>query len=491
MKISIITVTLNSERTIRDTINSVLSQSYKDIEHIFVDGGSTDSTVKILKKNPNKNKKIFIKRNSSIYEAINMGIEKTSGKIIHILNSDDILENNNIIEETIYKIKKFPNCDIFFGNVIYFSNNNFTKISRYFLANHKTINNTKKGLMPPHPGSFVRKKVYDQYGLYNTDLKIASDFDFLHRILKIKKLKYKILNIDVVRMRTGGTSGKFITSYLKITSEIIRSLRNQKTDFSKFSIFMRFVHKSYEYFSYNQNYLNKKFQRFRFIYDLPFYNKVTINILNKIKFIPFKKNFILSALNLAFLGYIQKKTIYPISSLYTWPDGIFAKKFINYDKISGAKLLQKLIIPGYIKKIHVFGNLTDVSKKFLIKRYKKEIIHTKLSYKPVDKQNLDFSKITKNEIIFITLPTPKQEILAYLIKKKLSFYKIICIGGAISIASKEITDVPKFLINHEYIWRLKTDTIRRLIRLFDSYFYYLIGKYTGKYQRIIFNKIEE
>ena len=292
-------------------------------------------------------------------------------------------------------------------------------------------------------------------------------------------------------MRTGGTSGKFITSYLKITSEIIRSLRNQKTDFSKFSIFMRFVHKSYEYFSYNQNYLNKKFQRFRFIYDLPFYNKVTINILNKIKFIPFKKNFILSALNLAFLGYIQKKTIYPVSSLYTWPDGIFAKKFINYDKISGAKLLQKLIIPGYIKKIHVFGNLTDVSKKFLIKRYKKEIIHTKLSYKPVDKQNLDFSKITKNEIIFITLPTPKQEILAYLIKKKLSFYKIICIGGAISIASKEITDVPKFLINHEYIWRLKTDTIRRLIRLFDSYFYYLIGKYTGKYQRIIFNKIEE
>ena len=110
-------------------------------------------------------------------------------------------------------------------------------------------------------------------------------------------------------MRTGGTSGKFITSYLKITSEIIRSLRNQKTDFSKFSIFMRFVHKSYEYFSYNQNYLNKKFQRFRFIYDLPFYNKVTINILNKIKFIPLKKNFILSALNLAFLGYIQKKTI--------------------------------------------------------------------------------------------------------------------------------------------------------------------------------------
>ena len=170
MKISIITVTLNSERTIRDTINSVLSQSYKGIEHIFVDGGSTDSTVKILKKNPNKNKKIFIKKNSSIYEAINMGIEKSSGKIIHILNSDDILENNNIIEETIYKIKKFPNYDIFFGNVIYFSNNNFTKISRYFLANHKTINNTKKGLMPPHPGSFVRKKVYDQYGLYNTDL---------------------------------------------------------------------------------------------------------------------------------------------------------------------------------------------------------------------------------------------------------------------------------------------------------------------------------
>ena len=120
MKISIITVCLNSEKTIRDTINSVLSQSYKNIEHIFVDGGSTDKTLDLLKRNPNKNKKIFLKRNSSIYEAMNFGIKKSSGNIIQILNSDDVLENSMIIDEVIKKVKKFPDINIFLGNVVFF-----------------------------------------------------------------------------------------------------------------------------------------------------------------------------------------------------------------------------------------------------------------------------------------------------------------------------------------------------------------------------------
>ena len=99
MKISIITVCFNSANTIADTINSVNSQSYKSIEHIFVDGGSTDEMVKILKKNPNKKKKIFIKKKSSIYEAMNYGIKQSKGEIIHILNSDDIFQSNLIIEK--------------------------------------------------------------------------------------------------------------------------------------------------------------------------------------------------------------------------------------------------------------------------------------------------------------------------------------------------------------------------------------------------------
>ena len=158
MKLTIITVCFNSEKTIADTINSVNSQTYKDIEHIFVDGGSKDKTIEILKANPNKKKRILIKRNSSIYEAMNAGIKIAKGTIIQILNSDDILNSNLIIEKTIKKIKQSPNCSVFLGNVVYFSSNNFLKINRFFEASNKRIRNMLLGDMPPHPASFIKKK---------------------------------------------------------------------------------------------------------------------------------------------------------------------------------------------------------------------------------------------------------------------------------------------------------------------------------------------
>ena len=225
MKLTIVTVCFNSEKTITDTINSVNSQTYKNIEHIFVDGGSKDNTLRIINKNPNPKKKILIKKNSSIYEAMNIGIKNASGSVIQILNSDDILHSNQVIEKTILKIKKNPKHDVFLGNVIFFSLNNFYKIKRHFKSHKRRIKNMFYGDMPPHPASFVRKQVYDKHGVYDTNFKIASDYDFFLRILTINKVKYKILSHDVVRMRTGGTSDKYIKSYLITTKEILNSLK--------------------------------------------------------------------------------------------------------------------------------------------------------------------------------------------------------------------------------------------------------------------------
>ena len=130
MKISIVTVCLNSSKTISDTINSVNSQTYKNIEHIFVDGGSNDNTLSQLKNNPNKNKKIIIAKKSGIYEAMNIGIKKSIGDIIHILNSDDVFSSNKIVEKVISDIKKNykydPSCPVmpvikaFFFIIVYF-----------------------------------------------------------------------------------------------------------------------------------------------------------------------------------------------------------------------------------------------------------------------------------------------------------------------------------------------------------------------------------
>ena len=147
MKISIITVTLNSEITISDTLNSILSQNYKNIEHIIVDGGSTDRTIEILRKYPYKNKKIFIKKKFGIYKSINYGINKSTGKYICILNSDDIFHSNNTIDNLVKKISKSKKIDIFLGNVAYFQGSNYYKVNRYYSAKNFSRWKMKFGLM--------------------------------------------------------------------------------------------------------------------------------------------------------------------------------------------------------------------------------------------------------------------------------------------------------------------------------------------------------
>ena len=167
MKFSIITVTLNSEKTIRDTLNSVCSQSYKDIEHVIIDGGSKDKTLSILKKYPHKQKKIFIKKDFGIYKSINFGIQKSSGEFICILNSDDIFQSNKTIENFFKTKNKSKNSKIFLGNVAYFDNSDYYKITRFYSSKGFKKWKMKFGLMPPHPASIIKKEIYDNHGLYN------------------------------------------------------------------------------------------------------------------------------------------------------------------------------------------------------------------------------------------------------------------------------------------------------------------------------------
>ena len=492
MKISILTVCFNSEKTIADTINSVNSQTYKNIEHIFIDGGSKDNTVKILKENPNKKKKIFIKKKTSIYEAMNEGIRKANGDLILILNSDDILNSNTIIEETIKKIKKNPNYDVFLGNVVYFSFNNYSKIIRFFEASNSRVKNLLNGDMPPHPASFIKKKIYDKYGLYNTNFKIASDFDFFLRIFKKHKVKFKILENQIVRMRTGGASDQNIKSYIITTKEILKSIKINNFERRYFRISFRAILKIKELIFLNQKILNKDFKLFNFDFQKKNYEKKTFQILNSIQNLDLKKNFILSGMNLAFLGYYSKKDVLPQKNLIHWPDGIFTKKIINLNKIPGRELLNKIKFPKDIKSIRIIGNITENSKKFLKKKFKLNIYHTQLPYAPL-KELLKKKFITKNsEVIFITLPTPKQEQLAFSIAKKSKNFKIICIGGSIAIASGEEKQVPKKLENFEFIWRLHNDFFRRIYRLFESLYFYLKGNYIyNLYNKTIFKVIEK
>ena len=327
MKISIITVCLNSKNTIKYTLNSVLSQKYKNIEHIIVDGGSTDGTRNILKKYKFKKKKIFYLNNRSLYSSINFGIKKASGDLISILHSDDIYNNSSVVKK-IANIAKNSENKIFFGNVVYFKNVNFEKITRFY----PSLNISKKsfafGNMPPHTASFYKKEIFKEYGLYNESFKIAGDFEHLFRLIYIKNLKFKVLNFIVTRMRAGGLSGRNISSFVIINQEILKTFQIYKKKTNLLKILLRVPPKIFQYMFLNQKKLNRNFKiTINKFYKNDFYNK--INIIQNIKKLNFKKNFILSALNLAFVGSVSRDEIKLNRNLINWPDGIFSKIYQN------------------------------------------------------------------------------------------------------------------------------------------------------------------
>jgi hypothetical protein len=202
------------------------------------------------------------------------------------------------------------------------------------------------------------------------------------------------------------------------------------------------------------------------------------NYLNDPNSVFKKKNFILSALNLAFLAYFFDNQIKYNKNYVMWPDGLFSKIYINSLKIPGFELIDKIQLPSYITKILVLGNLNSKEFKYLKKKFNKKISHLNLKYGNINSitKNNKFL-LDKKTLCLITLPTPKQEQLSNYIAKSNRTYKVICIGGGLSIASKSISKCPKIisLIGFEWFWRLKTDTLRRVKRLFFTLFVYLFG----------------
>ena len=251
MKISIITVCLNSEKTILHTLNSVKIQNYNNIEHIIVDGGSSDRTIEIIKKYKNKKKKIIFAKGKTLYDSLNIGIKKSTCDLISILHSDDIF-NNKFILTKVARIAKNSNDKIFFGDVVYFQNSNFEKIIRSYPASNLKKEIFYYGNMPPHTGSFYKKEIFEKYGYYNKTYKIAGDFEHLLRLIVVRNLKFKILNFIVTRMKSGGLSGRNLNSFLIINKEILKSLRFHKIKSNIFKILLRVPPKIFQYIFLDQ-----------------------------------------------------------------------------------------------------------------------------------------------------------------------------------------------------------------------------------------------
>lgn len=203
MKVSIITTSFNSESTISDTLNSVKGQSYSNIEHIIIDGKSKDSTVAIASAFDHV-QAIISERDNGIYDAMNKGLEKASGEIIGILNSDDIYAHDEVISEVVDVMIK-GDVDTVYGDLIY-KDQKLEKVKRKWNAGIFDPKKFEWGWMPPHPTFFVKKYIYDNYGQFRLDLGSAADYELMLRFLYKHRVTSSYINDVLVFMRTGGAS---------------------------------------------------------------------------------------------------------------------------------------------------------------------------------------------------------------------------------------------------------------------------------------------
>ncbi len=216
MKVSIITACFNSAATIRDTIESVLSQGHPDIEYIIIDGKSTDATLSIINEYSSRIAKVVSEKDNGIYFALNKGIQLATGDIIGILHADDMYNSNFVLASVAEKMKL---VDAVYGDLQYVHRTNTNKVIRNWKSKEYRPGMFRKGWMPPHPTFFLKKKCYDQFGLFDTTFKTAADYELMLRM--IHKLGVSIAYVPevLVKMRVGGVSNKSLKNRIKANRE--------------------------------------------------------------------------------------------------------------------------------------------------------------------------------------------------------------------------------------------------------------------------------
>jgi glycosyltransferase involved in cell wall biosynthesis len=223
MKVSIITVVLNSAETIEDTIKSVLSQDYEDIEYIVVDGGSTDGTLDIINRYKNKIAKVISEPDNGIYDAMNKGFRSSTGDILATLNGDDLYAEKTVVS----RMAKFiynNALDAAYGDLIYVDRRNTGHVKRFWQPGRYKKGAFAHGWVIPHPTFFCRKEIFERFGYFNDKMQIAADFELMLRLIEKHRIKIGYLPKIIVKMSTGGKANVF-RGIIQGNREIIRSFR--------------------------------------------------------------------------------------------------------------------------------------------------------------------------------------------------------------------------------------------------------------------------
>ena len=240
-KFSLVTVSYNSEKTILDSINSVLSQTFTDFELIIVDGSSSDKTLEIIKQFEDQRIKLISEPDKGIYDGMNKGLALSNGEIIGFLNSDDMLNSKNTLE-TIFN-NFHVDIDCTFGDVLIVDDLKFKNPRRHYSSANFELDFFKYLIMPPHPSFYFRRRHLNLVKNFDLDFPMSSDFDFVLRCLYKHNLKYRYINEIIVIMSDGGFSNSGFQALIQKNYESIKSLKKNNIKFNPLNLISKFFYR--------------------------------------------------------------------------------------------------------------------------------------------------------------------------------------------------------------------------------------------------------
>jgi glycosyltransferase len=247
MKVSVITAVFNNKDTIGDTVRSVSNQVYKDVEHIIIDGGSTDETLEMIKRYADGVSRVISEPDRGVYDALNKGIRLSSGDIVGILNGDDVYAHDEVLK-TVVDVFEKQNVESCFGDLLYVDRQNINKVVRYWKSSHYKPGKFKYGWMPPHPTFFVKRHIYERFGQFNTNFRIAADYELMLRFLEKYRMSTYYIPDVLIKMRVGGISNRSLRNLFTKTSEDYKAWRINDLDGGPYTILLKNLSKIPQFF---------------------------------------------------------------------------------------------------------------------------------------------------------------------------------------------------------------------------------------------------
>lgn len=248
MKISIITVVYNGEKTIRDTLDSVLTQTYPHVEYIVIDGNSGDSTMKIVQSYGDRIHRVVSEPDKGIYDAMNKGIKLATGEVIGLLNADDLYASSDVLAEVARQFTE-TQADAVYGDLLYVAQDDIEKVRRTWKAGLYRVGDFLWGWMPPHPTFFIKRECYQKFGDFRLDMRSAADYELMLRMIHKNGVKLSYIQKTLVRMRVGGVSNSTLRNRWIANRNDLRAWKTNELQPYPFTVLLKPIRKILQFFT--------------------------------------------------------------------------------------------------------------------------------------------------------------------------------------------------------------------------------------------------